>query len=85
LEVSRRHIDDAAFAIFGGVPSDRNSVIRVLNLKTHLVSTLPDSRGFFGARWSPDGRYIVAMPSDSPSLALFDFQTQNWLIVMCLW
>jgi eukaryotic-like serine/threonine-protein kinase len=64
--------------IFGSVPADNNSGIRVLDLSTHQVSTLPGSRGLFSPRWSPDGRYIVAMPSDSLSLVLFDFQTQKW-------
>jgi serine/threonine protein kinase/Tol biopolymer transport system component len=64
--------------LFSGVPDDNNSLLRVLDLHTHDVSTVPGSRGLFGARWSPDGRYIVAMPSDSLSLMLFDFQTQTW-------
>ena len=59
-------------------PADTNSAIRVLDLNTHQVSTLPGSRGLFAPRWSPDGRYIVAMPADSLSLVLFDFQTQKW-------
>jgi hypothetical protein len=41
--------------------------IRVLDLNTHKVSTLQRSRGLYAARWSPDGRYIMAMPSDSLS------------------
>jgi eukaryotic-like serine/threonine-protein kinase len=63
--------------IFGGVPAE-NSGIRVLDLNTHQVSRLPGSRGLYSPRWSPDGRYIVAMPADSLSLVLFDFQTQKW-------
>jgi Tol biopolymer transport system component len=64
--------------IFSGEPVDKNSAIRVLDLNTHQISTLPGSRGLFSPRWSPDGRYIVAMPSDMLSLVLFDFQTQKW-------
>ena len=64
--------------IFGGEPIDKNSAIRVLDLNTHQVSTLPGSRGLFSPRWSPNRRYIVAMPSDMLSLVLFDFQTQKW-------
>jgi eukaryotic-like serine/threonine-protein kinase len=63
---------------FSGAPVDTNSNIRVVNLKTHQVSTLPGSHGLFAARWSPDGRFIAAMPWDSLSLVLFDFQTQKW-------
>ena len=64
--------------IFGSVPADKDSALRVLDLKAHDVSALPGSRGLFSPRWSPDGRYIVAMPADSLSLVLFDFQTQKW-------
>ena len=64
--------------IFGGVPAGNSSGIHVLDLKTQHVSVLPGSRGLFCPRWSPDGRYVVAMPGDSLSLVLFDFQTQKW-------
>jgi len=64
--------------IFGSVPADNHSALRVLDLKNHQVSTVPGSRGLFSPRWSPDGRYIVAMPADSLSLVLFDFQTEKW-------
>jgi len=50
----------------------------VLDLKSHQISTLPGSRGLFAARWSPDGRYIVALTADSLRVVLFDFQTQKW-------
>jgi serine/threonine protein kinase/Tol biopolymer transport system component len=63
---------------FSGAPADTNSTIRVVDLKTHQISTLPDSRGLFAARWSADGRYIAALTWDSLSLVLFDFQTGKW-------
>jgi eukaryotic-like serine/threonine-protein kinase len=69
---------DGGKIIFGSVPADNDSALRVLDLNTHRVSALPGSRGLFSPRWSPDGRYIVAMPADSLSLVLFDFQTQKW-------
>ena len=69
---------DGQEIVFGGVPADDHATIRVLDLNTRQVSTLPGSRGVFAPFWSPDGRYIVAMPSDSLSLVLFDFQTQQW-------
>ena len=66
---------------FGSEPNDKNAAIRVLDLKTRQVSTLPGSRGLFSPRWSPDGRYIVAMPADELSLVLFDFRTQKWSLL----
>jgi eukaryotic-like serine/threonine-protein kinase len=64
--------------LFSGAPANTNSAIRVLDLNSDHVSTLPGSRGLFAARWSPDGRYIVALRWDSLSLVLFDFETQKW-------
>ena len=69
---------DGGKILVGGRPADKNSALQVLDLNTHKVSTLPGSRGLFGGRWSPDGRYIVALPWDSLSVMLFDFQTQKW-------
>lgn len=69
---------DGTRIAFGGGASDPNSAIRVLDLKTHQISTLPDSKGFFSPRWSPDGRYLIAMSFASGSLMLFDFSSQKW-------
>jgi len=32
----------------------------------------------FSPRWSPDGRYIAALTSDSRKLMLFDVATRQW-------
>jgi eukaryotic-like serine/threonine-protein kinase len=63
--------------IFSGLPPNA-SAIRVLNVKTHRVSTLPGSEGLFSPRWSPDGRTIAALTADSLKVVLFDFRTQHW-------
>jgi serine/threonine protein kinase/Tol biopolymer transport system component len=69
---------DGSRISFGSGPSDPASAIRIFDVKTNQISTLPDSKGYFSPRWSPDGRYIVAMPFQSRSLMLFDFATQKW-------
>jgi len=63
---------------FGSGPSDPANAIRIFDVRTNQISTLPDSKDYFSPRWSPDGRYIVAMPFRSRSLTLFDFATQKW-------
>ena len=63
---------------FGEAPADPNAALQIVDLKTHQVSTIPDSKGLFSPRWSPDGRYLAAMPFASRSLMLFDFTTQKW-------
>jgi len=52
--------------------------IRILNLQTGEVFPLPGSDKMFSPRWSPDGRYLVALTSDSSHMMLFDFSTQKW-------
>jgi serine/threonine protein kinase/Tol biopolymer transport system component len=69
---------DGSKIVFAGRPGDATSSIRVFDLATRQVSTLPGSQGMYSPRWSPDGRYIPALSTDSKRLLLFDFQTQQW-------
>jgi Tol biopolymer transport system component len=58
--------------------ADEILAVYVLDLRTHRVTKVPGSEGLWAARWSPDGRYIVANRSDPQSFVLFDFRTQTW-------
>jgi Tol biopolymer transport system component len=54
-------------------------VIRVLDLASHQVRTLPGSEGMVSPRWSPDGRYIAVLSSiGSQNPRVFDFETKRW-------
>ncbi len=70
---------------FGGAPwleggTSGSGAIRLLDLRTHQVSTLPGSEGLFYPRWSPNGRYILAVPeTDWQKLMLFDSTSQKWV------
>jgi Tol biopolymer transport system component len=68
---------DGSQIVFSGFPPGATA-IHVLDMKTHHVSTLPGSEGLFSPRWSSDGRYIAAMPADSLSVVIYDFETQHW-------
>lgn len=52
--------------------------IEVLNLATRKISPLPASDGLWSPRWSPAGRYIAALSSDTRTLLVFDFASQKW-------
>jgi Tol biopolymer transport system component len=69
---------DGSKIIFGGRSNDSTSEIRLLDLTTHQVATLPGSQGLYSPRWSPNGRYIPAFSADATRLLLFDFQSQKW-------
>ena len=52
--------------------------LRILDLDSRQVTTIPGSADIFGARWSPDGRYLVAGTPQDVHLMVFDFKTQQW-------
>ncbi len=58
--------------------NNQGSAVYVLDLNTRKAAKLPGSDGLFSPRWSPNGRYIAAIPLDSLKLMLFDLTTQKW-------
>ena len=53
--------------------------IELFDMKTRQISRLPGSEGIFGPRWSPDGRYIVALVTTSfDKLMLYDVKNRKW-------
>jgi dipeptidyl aminopeptidase/acylaminoacyl peptidase len=52
--------------------------IRILDLASGKIESMPDSHGFRTARWSPDGKYIAALIPESHKLMLFDVKKERW-------
>jgi Tol biopolymer transport system component/DNA-binding winged helix-turn-helix (wHTH) protein len=74
---------DGNSLVFGRLPDlmaekSLSKAIYIVDLKTRQVTTLPNSEGLFSPRWSPDGRYIVAMPLDQSELVLYDTVAHTW-------
>jgi DNA-binding winged helix-turn-helix (wHTH) protein/Tol biopolymer transport system component len=74
---------DSARIAFGDVPPKweqptGTEVIHVYGINTRQFSIVPDSRGLWTARWSPDGRYLAALTIRGQELRMFDFQTGRW-------
>ena len=71
---------DGKTLAFGHVNASKaeQTFIELLDLATHKVSQLPGSQGIFGPRWSPDGRYIIAISSDNIKLMLYDVKAGRW-------
>jgi Tol biopolymer transport system component/DNA-binding winged helix-turn-helix (wHTH) protein len=59
-----------------------NSVLRILDLASHQVTTLSGSEGVWAPRWSPNGRFILGL-HDGPTggVKIFDFETRRWSMV----
>ena len=54
-------------------------MIRIFDLDSQKITTLPGSAGMTDPRWSPDGRSIAANSFDLLTMNIFDFGTQRWL------
>jgi len=65
-------------ATYGTATSSKQQPIQILNLKSHELVALPGSGGYFSPRWSPDGRWIVAIDDQSGALELYDFSKEKW-------
>ena len=71
---------DGATIAFGhnALTQGDQSCINMFDLKTKQITRLPGSEGFFGPRWSPDGRFIAAISADNSSLQLYDTNSREW-------
>jgi Tol biopolymer transport system component len=72
---------DGNSIVFGRGPWTKLSAvdIRIVSLKTRQVVTVAGSDGLFSPRWSPDGRYIVALTLKQPYRpVLLDLKTGKW-------
>jgi serine/threonine protein kinase/Tol biopolymer transport system component len=52
--------------------------IMLLDMKTRATTQLAGSEGICCPRWSPDGRWVIALSADNQKLLLFDTSTKKW-------
>jgi Tol biopolymer transport system component len=54
------------------------NALHILDLGTRQVRDVPDSAELYSPRWSPDGRYLLAISADFQKLVLYDFSQRKW-------
>jgi eukaryotic-like serine/threonine-protein kinase len=64
--------------LFEEVAPNGPPLLRLLDLQSHRISSVPGSFGYGSPRWSPDGRHILAVNKHERKMVLFDFQTGKW-------
>jgi DNA-binding winged helix-turn-helix (wHTH) protein/Tol biopolymer transport system component len=75
---------DGKFLTFGRLRYQPDKIdISIFDLQTSQIKTVPGSKGLWAPRWSPHGRYLLALSANpvsflSKSLLVFDFQTNQW-------
>jgi Tol biopolymer transport system component/DNA-binding winged helix-turn-helix (wHTH) protein len=75
---------DGKYLTFGRLRYQPDKIdISIMDLQTGQIKTVPGSKGLWSPRWSPHGRYLMALSANpvsflSKSLLVFDFQTNQW-------
>jgi len=70
--------DALAFDSVNLVEFTEHHPIQIVDLRSRVVTSLPDSSHYSSPRWSPDGRWLLAVNDDTYALELYSFATRNW-------
>ena len=55
-----------------------STALHIVNLKTRVVTAVPGSGGLYSPRWSPDGRYLLALTPNPQRLKFYDLNLHTW-------
>jgi eukaryotic-like serine/threonine-protein kinase len=55
-----------------------STALHIVNLKTRVVTAVPGSGGLYSPRWSPDGRYLLALTPNPQRLRFYDLNLHTW-------
>jgi serine/threonine protein kinase/Tol biopolymer transport system component len=70
---------DGGTIIFAtGSVGRKASTIRIFDVTSRQITTLPESAGMISPHWSPDGRYIMTEALDLSKTYLYDEKSQQW-------
>jgi serine/threonine protein kinase len=69
---------DGKSIYFNDYPIAGHLRIRILDLETGRVSTMPGSDGYYAPLWSPDGQYLAGIQNPPKSLAIYSVKTKQW-------
>lgn len=74
---------DSNRLVFGDVPArfgvpEGHEVLHIYDRRAQTYSTIAGSGGLWTVRWSPDGRYLVALTIRDQELRVFDLASGAW-------
>jgi serine/threonine protein kinase len=69
---------DGKSIYFNDYPIAGHFRIRILDLQTRKVSTMPGSDGYYAPLWSPDGQYLAGVQNPPKSMAIYSVKTKQW-------
>ncbi len=74
---------DGGSLVFGREPDlmgkeSGSHTLQIVNLSTHRREEITHSADLFSPRWSPDGRWIIALTLDQKIIMLYDIAHRQW-------
>jgi eukaryotic-like serine/threonine-protein kinase len=69
---------DGKSIYFNDYPIAGHLRIRILDLETRKVSTMPGTDGYYAPLWSPDGQYLAGIQNPPKSMAIYSVKTKQW-------
>jgi serine/threonine protein kinase/Tol biopolymer transport system component len=66
------------YGVLALAENSESAKVLIVDLKTRAITQLAGSDGICCPRWSPDGKWVVALDSSNYKLLLFDVATQKW-------
>ena len=72
----RQIVVDVEDTAVGGEPN-----IRILDLDSNKITSIPGSEGLIEPRWSSDGRFIAALDPLKKQISLYDCKTLKWSVL----
>jgi len=74
---------DGSKLLYAADPDDpAHTGIFYFDLASNQKHKIPASEGLWKSRFSPDGKFIVSVTSDTKTLSLFEFATQKWTAIL---
>ena len=72
---------DGKSIYFNDYPIAGHFRIRILDLESRKVSTMPGSDGYYAPMWSPDGQYLAGIHNPPKSAAIYSVKTKQWKLL----
>jgi eukaryotic-like serine/threonine-protein kinase len=69
---------DGKSIYFNDFPIAGHARIRIVDLETKKVSTMPGTDGYYAQQWSPDGQYLAGIHNPPKSLTIYSVKTKQW-------
>lgn len=69
---------DGSFLAVGGIATDATTSVRLIELASRKVTTLPESAGYVAPTFSPDGKHVYAGAINPKRLMDFDLGMGRW-------